>query len=174
MGALLSDAVLQTAMNYRNVVVPRVHRVLIRFPEAVTTIAFRDVLTRVGAADVLNWSHPEKPRRLLGLTTFLVDNCVFTVTAFRMWLLEDINAKQLLSLRGVGPKTIDYMKKLCGIDAIAVDRHLRMFALRAGVPDASYHILQQIVEHAASLLSVSYSELDRLIWVSESAPARSR
>lgn len=168
MGAVLADAVLQAGLNYHNVVLPRVNALLNRFPDAKTTIAFKDVLVRVGAAAVLGWSHPEKPRRLFDLTHFLVANCVYTTSAFRAWLLIESSSEQLSSIRGIGPKTIDYLKKLCGIDAIAVDRHIRTFVSRAGVPHADYILVRRIVERAARLLSISNSELDRVIWNYES------
>lgn len=168
MGALLADAVLQAGMNYRTVVAPRVNRVLERFPHAATTPTFRDVLAHVGPASVLQWSNPEKPLRLLLLTNFLFDNCVFTTTAFQTWLLVDTNCAHLAGVRGIGPKTLDYLKCLCGIDAVAVDRHIRKFVAKAGVQVREYATVQKVIEQAADLMQISRSELDRIIWSSES------
>jgi hypothetical protein len=171
MGALLVDAVLQAGLNYRTVVVPRVNRVLQQFPNAVTTLAFKDVLDQSGAANVLQWAHPEKPRRLCELTVFLIDNAVFTTTAFRAWLLTDTSSTHLA---GIGPKTIDYLKMLCGIDSIAVDRHIQTFVSRAGVRCSDYDVVKQIVERAADVLGVARSELDRAIWDYESNNSATR
>lgn len=171
MGALLTDSILQAGVNYQNVVAPRVSSVLQRFPYAITTFTFREILLSYGACNVLRWTHPEKPRRLLELTTFLVRNCVFTKSAFNIWLSEESNVAQLGQLSGIGPKTIDYLRKLCGIDAIAVDRHIRTFVSRAGVPNADYEMVRKIVEQAADLLDKPRSALDRAIWRFESGSA---
>jgi hypothetical protein len=168
MGALLVDAILQAGLNYRIVVAPRVESVLSRFPEARTTVAFRRVLLRHSPAGVLQWHHHEKPRRLWELTTHLVENCVFTKNALTTWLTHHSNLTGLTSIPGIGPKTVDYMKQLCGIDAIAVDRHIRRFVTRAGVSTTSYSATKLIVEHAADLLEVPRSVLDRAIWEFES------
>lgn len=167
-GALLTDAVLQAGVNYRTVVAPRVNRVLERFPNATTTPKFRELLIQVGPAHVLQWSDSEKPRRLLLLTNFLYDNCVFTTTAFQTWLLIESNCAEIKRVRGIGPKTLDYLKCLCGIDAVAVDRHIRNFAARAGVYVRDYEVVQRVVEEAADLMQISRSQLDRIIWSSES------
>ena len=168
MGALMADAVLQAGLNYRTVVAPRVRNLLQRFPYATSIPTFRSVLLEVGSANVLHWSHPEKPLRLLLLTNFLYDNCVFTSTAFRTWLLIDANCAALAGVRGIGPKTLDYLKCLCGIDTVAVDRHLMRFIAKAGVQSPGYSSVQEILERAAGMMEISKTELDRMIWLSES------
>ena len=59
MGATLTDAVLQSGLNYRTVVYPRVRSVMERFPSATSTASFWTVLETHTPATVLNWSHPE-------------------------------------------------------------------------------------------------------------------
>lgn len=168
MGALLADAVLQAGLNYRTVVAPRVNNLLERFPHATTTPVFRDLLMEFGPAHVLRWSDSEKPRRLLLLTDFLFDNCVFTTTAFHAWLLDDSNRAKLATVRGIGPKSLDYLRYLCGIDVVAVDRHIRNFVAKAGVQADDYQVVQRVVERAADLLRIPRSQLDQIIWSSES------
>jgi endonuclease III len=67
-------------------------------------------------------------------------------------------------VRGVGPKTVDYMACLVGVDCIAVDRHIRGFAELAGLEDDSYDYLREVFGFAADLLSISRREFDASIW----------
>ncbi len=169
MGAVLVDTVLQAGINYRTVVLPRVRDVFRRFPAAITTPAFYDVLILHGAEEVLQWRHPTKPIRLWELTTFLLENCIYTTNALRAWLTVDTSADKLRLLPGIGPKTVDYLKKLSGSDSVAVDRHIRAFVLRAGVPFLGYDETRRVVEAAADLLCIPRAALDQAIWRYESS-----
>jgi hypothetical protein len=72
--------------------------------------------------------------------------------------------EKLRSIRGIGPKTVDYLCGLLGLDFIAVDRHIRTFASDAGVTVADYEFLQIVVSYAADLLGVSRRHFDASIW----------
>jgi hypothetical protein len=174
MGATITDSILQAGVNYRTVVEPRVRQVLRRYPEAKTSGAFLAVIERHGADCVLNWRHPEKPRRLYELTTFLVNLNLETEQALQGWLLDPYNCEQLLQLKGIGPKTIDYLKRFVGISTIAVDRHVRRFLNFAGVQRDAYDEIQQVVAFAADLLRVSRSNFDHAIWSYSSEMTRTQ
>lgn len=67
-------------------------------------------------------------------------------------------------VKGIGPKTVDYMACLVGVDCIAVDRHIRGFAECVGLEDDSYGYLREVFSFAADLLSVSRRDFDSNIW----------
>lgn len=165
MGATITDAVLQSGLNYRTVVEPRVRCVLHQYPNAKTSSAFLGVMEEVGANRVLNWRHPEKPRRAHELTSFFVRMNVESEESLAWWLLDSNNCRQLTGLKGIGLKTVDYLKCFAGIPAIAVDRHVRRFLHSAGVRRDRYQDVQTAVAYAADLLRVPRSSLDHAIWI---------
>jgi hypothetical protein len=165
MGATITDSILQAGVNYRTVVEPRVKHVLREYPVAKTSPSFLDVIDQHGVDFVLNWRHPEKPRRVRDLTIFFVKLNVETEADLKYWLLDSDNCQRLLDLKGIGPKTVDYMKRLVGISTIAVDRHMRRFINLAGVKREAYDEIQIVVAFAADLLKISRSNLDSAIWL---------
>jgi endonuclease III len=87
--------------------------------------------------------------------------------------LSEQNLSELQSLSGVGPKTTDYLRKLVGIDEMAVDRHLKRFVARTGAFDGDdYTEIKNILKESAFTLKVSYATLDRAIWQYESSNAK--
>jgi hypothetical protein len=164
MGATLTDAILQSGLNYRTVVYPRVRDIIRRFPEATSTASFWNVLESHTPARVLNWSHPEKLRRLLELASLLLDRQIETETDLRNWLLKPKNAELLLTIKGVGPKTRDYLKLLVGIPTVAIDRHIRKFVQMAGLQVHEYEDVKCLILKSAEILEVDASALDHSIW----------
>lgn len=164
MGGTLTDAILQCGLNYRTVVYPRVASVIRRFPTASLTTSFWNVLHLYSPADVLSWSHPEKPRRLLDLTRLLVENDVQTEKDLSCWIDMPTNANTVLSIKGIGPKTLDYLKLLVGVQTIAVDRHIRTFVALAGLQVEKYEEIRQVVLDSALMLNINAASLDHSIW----------
>lgn len=164
MGATICDSILQAGLNYRTVVAPRIRRLLGRWPSAQTTSAFRRMTNRFDLCEAISWQHPEKPRRILELADFCVGERLETEECLRCWLEDDRNADVLLGIRGVGPKTVDYIKTLVGLPAVAVDRHLRTFVSWAGLDLTSYDEIQLTVVQAADMLGVHRGSLDHAIW----------
>ena len=171
MGATITDAVLQSGLCYETVVRPRVQHVMSAFPEANTTSAFLDLVRERGGAEVVQWSHPEKLRRMEGVAELFISEGVETEADLRDWLCGEgpdcaANAAKLAAVRGVGPKTIDYLKILCGEEeTAAVDVHLLRFLEQAGVRAQDYESARTTITQAAGLLGVSVACLDHSIWM---------
>lgn len=164
MGAILVDAVFQAGLNYRTVVLPRVRAVVAAFPALATLGDLEAALDDPRFHTALNWRHPEKPGRLRELTQFLRVQGLETIGDIQVWLGGSANRGLLLSVRGVGPKTVDYLSRLLGIDTIAVDRHARRLLRQAGILSRSYAEAKRIIEFAADLLRISRWSFDKLIW----------
>ena len=173
MGAIIADAVLQAGLNYRTVVAPRVKRILNDYPDAATTLGFLETIDRFGCDVILRWNHPEKPRRVQSLALLLENEQVETKDQLRDWLKNDVNSEKLRAIPGIGPKTIDYLKNLSGLSAIAIDRHIRRLAFEAGIIITDYRTLRKVVEFTADLLDVPQNDLDHSIWLYMSKPSRS-
>lgn len=163
-GAILTDSILQAGLNYESVVKPRVMKLLRTYPEAATTPGFNDLLLLHGTKQVLEWQHDEKPRRVEELTKFLLHSGVYTKMTLQNWLESQENCNQLLALKGIGQKTVDYMKNLAGIQTIAIDRHARTLVRAAGLSIQGYQEIQNTLKETAHLLQISACSLDRSIW----------
>lgn len=168
MGALLTDTVLQAGLNYKTVVLPRVQSVLARYPCHYRTSDVMEIVRGGEASAFLTWTHGEKLARFEGLATFLHASSVETVSDLGKRLGDDRFVASVLALKGIGNKTVDYMGCLAGLDAVAVDRHIRTFARRAGVLDDDYHFLRAVFCSAADLLGVSRRAFDAWVWDRES------
>lgn len=164
MGAVLADSILQAGLNYMTVVRPRISSILSMFPHAATITILIEVIEKEGSAKFLQWRHSEKVSRFNELVAFIGEAGIETTNHLSEVLHDDGFRKDLRRVRGVGPKTVDYMSCLVGVDCIAVDRHIRGFADFAGLEDASYDYLREVFSFAADLLSISRRDFDACIW----------
>lgn len=169
MGALLADSVLQAGLNYNSVVRPRITAILAHYPNQSRTSQLLDLVQRGETATFLNWTHTEKVSRFDALVTFLSDCSVEHIDDLKECLLDRAFVVSLRDVRGIGPKTVDYMGCLVGLDSVAVDRHVRTFAKRVGVMEDDYDFLKTVFCYAADLLAVSRREFDAWVWQRESA-----
>jgi hypothetical protein len=156
--------VLQAGLNYRWVVLPRVERVKRLYPEAHVVSEFRLLLDRIGPKEVLQWNHPEKPRRLRSLTDLLHGEGIETISDILAWLETEEGRARLLEVRGVGPKTVDYLGILVGGERVAVDRHLIRFLQTIGFAFDGYQATRKVVVETSRLLKVRPQDLDHAIW----------
>lgn len=143
---------------------PRIAFILNTFPHAATVNVLIDVINTEGSPKFLQWKHGEKISRFDSLVAFVAEAEIQTTCELGKALLDDSFREGIRRVRGVGPKTVDYMACLVGVDSIAVDRHIRGFAEFAGLEDASYDYLHEVFSFAADLLSISRREFDASIW----------
>ncbi len=174
MGAIICDTILQAGLNYKTVVAPRVQNVLHRWPSAWRTTGFTKMMKRNGVHEILHWRDDEKPNRIRALTGLLISHGVDTESDLRSWLTDESNVALLRTLRGVGPKSADYIKSLVGVPAVAVDRHVRTFVGWAGIVTNEYYQIRETVCKAAELLGYGHCELDHAIWSYVSTNEQSR
>ena len=164
MGALFTDLVLQSGLNYAQVVRPRVLRVLNEYPEASTVNSFNNLIKDKGLIEILNWKHPVKINRMVNLVEFSLKNNIDTCIDFKDYLSEKVNHEHFLELNGIGPKTLDYTLKLLSFDTIAVDRHIKSFLKKSGLNISEYQATKHIVEFAADYMNVNRATIDYSIW----------
>jgi hypothetical protein len=163
-GAALADAVLQSGLNYRTVVRPRVDRIQTTYPEAALLPGVRAIVEQGRTNEFLDWRHPAKITRFIHVVSLLDADGVECAGGLRQWLEGRRARNRLLGLHGIGPKTYDYLCCLVGMDCIAVDRHVKTFANEAGVPICDYEELRVIVSYAADLLGLPRRDFDAWIW----------
>ncbi|MBI5590751.1 MAG: hypothetical protein HY881_09735 [Deltaproteobacteria bacterium] len=172
LGAVLADSVLQAGLNYTTVVRPRVLSILQAHPSRHSISLLVSLIKDGGTGAFLNWRHHEKVSRFEALVVFLQRWGVEDVQDLRAGLSSDEFCYAIQSVRGIGPKTVDYMACLVGIESIAVDRHVRTFAKAVGVENDDYHFLRASFCCAADLLSLSRREFDAWLWRRAAAPAQ--
>lgn len=163
-GALYTDVILQAGLNYRNVVKPRVDYVLKNYPSAKTVSSFSQLSNDIGFEKVLNWKHPEKISRMRKLIEFSFENLIETCDDLYRFLDDFENHLKITEIKGIGPKTLDYMMKLLNFDTVAVDRHIYSFLELAGIEGSDYTSTKMTVEYAADLMCMSRKSMDSSIW----------
>jgi endonuclease III len=100
------------------------------------------------------------------LTDFLAAHKIETEDQLRAWLAAPEHEQALFALKGVGLKTVNYLKLLAGIPkSVAVDTHVRAFLAAAGIRPVDDRETGHIVAEAARLLGTSAAQLDASIWV---------
>lgn len=164
MGAILADSVLQAGLNYMTVVRPRVLNILQKYPNTDTISLLLKLIRNKQTGEFLNWQHHEKVTRFENLVVFLKDWGIEDAQDLRANLKGAHFCSQVQAVNGVGPKTVDYMACLIGIDSIAVDRHVRTFAKTVGIDNSDYHFLRRSFCCAADLLEMPRREFDSWLW----------
>lgn len=164
LGAVLADSVLQAGLNYATVVRPRVLAILRTYSSHDTVSSLLELIKEQRTGEFLSWRHHEKVTRFETLVVFLKEWGVEDVHDLRSNLALEEFCEAIQTLNGIGPKTVDYMACLVGIDSIAVDRHVRTFAKSVGVENDDYHFLRKSFCCAADLLELPRREFDAWLW----------
>ena len=160
----MADAILQAGLNYRTVVYPRVLAIIEAYPAASSLRGVNAIIHAGRLPDFLLWSHPTKLRRFRALAFYFAQHQVETSGILRDRIEERCFRNGLLEIPGIGPKTVDYLACLVGMDAIAVDRHIRSFAREAGLLIRDYDTLRLVFCYAADFLGMSRRDFDSWVW----------
>ena len=163
-GAVIIDSVLQAGLNYKTVVYPRVTKVIEQFETFDTTETFTELISMLGIENIINFNNTRKNRLIVDLLEFFKFENISNVSDLHVWLKSKGNSDKLLDFNGVGYKTLDYMKKLVGIDSLPVDRHISLFLELAGIKMKKYDDIQNVYKEAASRLKINLLSLDYTIW----------
>ncbi|MGV8058284.1 MAG: hypothetical protein AB2L12_09725 [Smithellaceae bacterium] len=163
-GATVADAILQANMRYATHVKPRVNRILATYPEARTTTAILRLLEGIRATEFLSWRGEDRAERFCRVLRLFASENIETEPELSTWLLDNANLPKLRSIKGIGPKTVDYFKILVGVSTSAIDRHLLNFLALAGLTPCGYNEAQAIVNDTADILSVDRAYFDHSIW----------
>lgn len=165
MGATITDAILQAGLNYNNVVYPRVKKLLFQFPQYRTSCDFIILFQTIPLDKLIEWKNERKLNSIIELSWFFQEKDIQNEDQLSVWLESEDNISLLKNIKGIGPKTIDYLKMLSGNQAIAIDRHLFSFLRLAGVVVNSYEEASTIYKEAAKKLKLTEHEIDRKIWL---------
>ena len=164
MGATIADAILQAGINYEAVVRPRIRRILTVYPDATSTSAFWQLLQDKGAKAVLDWKDDEKPNRVLRLMEFLLNEGIEDENDLSRWWGDESNKKRLLEIKGIGPKTVDYIGILVGRQTAAPDINLYKLLKECGINTSGYEETQLVFNCCADVLGVEPALFDHSVW----------
>ena len=163
MSLLLIDAVLQAGMRYETVQ-GRVSKFADENPKVQTVGQFKALIRKKPLGKILSWTGP-KVETLKRLINLLAGEKIDNVGQFRRWVVCGDNRKKLLNTKGVGKKTVDYLRLLVGDDGVAaIDTHLEAFLREAGVETRGYDDAWEIVKCAAQKLKMKVADYDASIW----------
>lgn len=165
MGAIVADAVLQARNKYKATVKPRVDKILAKYPHACTTSSVLDVLQSTEATEFLHWKGADRAERFHQVIKLFETEGVEVESDLQEWLSEDANLPKLRDIKGIGPKTVDYLKILAGISTSAIDRHLINFLGLAGLTYKTYTDAQSVINATAVNLGVDPACFDHSIWL---------
>ncbi|MFB6528786.1 hypothetical protein [Streptomyces sp. NPDC056399] len=164
MGAVICDVSFQPRCNYKTTLKPRLVRLQANWPDARTVRGFQARIAREDLALAMNFHHARKVATAHGIAGLLAAHGVDTHDDLRTWLDLQAHRAALRTVKGVGPKSLDYIGNLVGRSQIAVDVHLRTFAADAGVPALPYEQLRTVYEEAAALLGHDRGGLEHAVW----------
>ncbi|MGW6983206.1 hypothetical protein ACWGE1_27855 [Streptomyces sp. NPDC054932] len=164
MGAVICDASFQARTRYGSTLRPRLLRLQEQWPDAATVRGFRARLATEDLAVAMNFHSPGKVAKAHAIADLLAAHGIDTREDLRAWLDEGTSRAALRAVRGVGPKSVDYLGNLVGRSQVAVDVHLRGFAVDAGLTDLRYERLRAAYEEAAELLGHERSGLEHAVW----------
>lgn len=165
-GAVILDCVLQAGLNYKNVVEPRIKKYIVEFDDKKTLADFKSIVRGHDLSELINFKNQEKIERVSRIIDFFEWENLNTVEDLRVWLGSELNSLRFKTVKGVGPKTADYIKMLVGIQGVAIDVNLIRFLNMAGVNlgAGDYYEAKEVIEKAAKLLNLEPSVLDYSIW----------
>ena len=167
MGATVADAVLQANMRYKTHVEPRVEKIRYYYPGATTTSAVLAQLEKMPTTVFLDWKGKDRADRFDAIIHLFKSENIETEDDLKLIFAADHNdnfKQKLLSLRGIGPKTVDYFKILIGIPTSAIDRHLLNFLEEADIHVSNYNEAQEIIDGTADHLQTDRAIFDHSIW----------
>ncbi|MFJ8091773.1 hypothetical protein [Streptomyces griseofuscus] len=164
MGAVICDVSFQPRCNYERTLRPRLLHLQLSWPDARTVGGFQRRLATEDLAVAMKFNHAQKVATAHAITDLLAAHGVDTREDLHAWLDHQANRAALRTVKGVGSKSIDYIGNLVGRSHVAVDVHLRAFAVDAGVLDLPYDQLRAVYEEAAALLGHDKGGLEHAIW----------
>ncbi|MFD5469490.1 hypothetical protein [Streptomyces sp. NPDC127105] len=164
MGAVICDASFHARRKYKSIIRPRLLQLQSAWPDAVTVRGFQARLATEDLGVAMNFKSPSRVATAHAITDLLVARGVDTRDDLRAWLDHQDNRAALRAVKGVGPKSVDYIGNLVGRSQVAVDVHLRAFAADAGIAGLRYEELRTIYEETAAILGHEPGALEHAVW----------
>jgi 3-methyladenine DNA glycosylase/8-oxoguanine DNA glycosylase len=108
-GAIITDAVFQAGLNYDNVVLPKVKNIFENYNEFKTVSLFLELLKSKSPENIFQNKNKAKSKTAIEVLEMFKLNQLETTDQIKAWIRKDENIPSLMTIKGVGPKTIDYL-----------------------------------------------------------------
>lgn len=173
MGGLIVDSALQRQNKYAATVAPRVRDLIAAWPDADTTTGFRrrlDTEGLDGLGKIIRWSKPRRLEQIRSTAELFHQKDIDTVPMLSEKLTggspdRDQLRRDLDRIKYIGPKTLDYIDILAGLnDSAAIDSRIEKAATRAGISNLRYSHLEAVLRQAAGLRDWRVGDLDAVLW----------
>ncbi|MFE3559566.1 hypothetical protein ACFXKW_32630 [Streptomyces sp. NPDC059193] len=164
MGAVICDASFHSQRKYEKTIRPRLIHLQKAWPDAATVRGFRARIAVEDLSVAMDFNSPGRVATAHAMADLFAAGGVDTPDDLHAWLGHQDNRAALRIVKGVGPKTVDYIGNLVGRSQVAVDVHLRRFAAEAGLPDIGYEQLRAVYEEAAEVLGHDRAGLEHAVW----------
>lgn len=170
---LLLDATLSINRQYNRFVVPRLNYFKLHYPDINTLTKLDLLIGEKGILDfsaVWNYNHPKRVEILSDLTSFFLafknqTQVEDDIASMQKWAQEvDINKVGALPVSGIGFATMQYIRKLLGVDTVKPDVHIKRAILEGTGIKLPEKKAVLFIEAAAKTLGKSATELDHAIW----------
>ncbi len=161
-GATIADAVLQA--NGATYVKSHVSRILINYPQARTTTSILALMEVIDATEYLSWDGLERANCFHRVLQLFAEEEIESESDLNRWLSDDASLWKLRSVRGVGPKVVDYLRLLVGASSSDIDRYLLNFIELAGVSPCCDEEAMAVLDAASVSLSIKRASFDYSVW----------
>ncbi|MEU9144009.1 hypothetical protein [Streptomyces sp. NPDC048349] len=164
MGAVICDTSFHAQRKYEATIRPRLRTLQLLWPDAATVSGFQARIAAEDLALAMDYNSPARVATAHAITNLLAARGVDTREDLHAWLGDQDNRAALRKVKGVGPKSVDYIGNLVGRSQVAVDVHLRRFAAEAGISVLGYEQLRALYEEAAEHLGHDRAGLEHAVW----------
>jgi hypothetical protein len=164
--ALLADVSLQAAVNHARIVAPRITWILTRYPSCIQTHDLVTILRTVSTEEFLQWRGTEKVQRFEDLVKLVASRGIADVPELARWVETTCARTAVLAINGIGQKTFDYLRLLCGNVTFPIDRHIIRFLKIAGIDirRCGYDRAQQLLSESCNKLSLEPFSVEKGLW----------
>jgi endonuclease III len=116
--------------------------------------------------ELLQWRGVEKIERFRRLLELLVEYHIGSVDDLCFWSATSTGRCELLQVKGIGNKTYDYLRMLCGQITFPIDRHIIRFLQMADVDIRSYgyETSQRLLFDSCGRLGADPGVIERGLW----------
>lgn len=159
---VLVDSILQQGMNYNNFVKPRVTKLK---QNTLLLNQFKNIDSNKEVIEyILQTKNNRKILALKEIIMILHNKSIYTFKEFFLWIKLKVNQNLLLSINGIGDKTLDYLLNLVGYDSMPIDRHVYNFLHICGYKTNKYEYASEIFENISKHYGFNKSTLDKEVW----------
>lgn len=164
MGMTLVAVLYAPHMRYETVL-GRAMRLRDDHPDAVTTGQFARTIQELGLPHLVDINNPQARDAVVEVIDILHEAVLETEVDVRESLEDFAHRERLRQVKGIGPKTGEFLRVRCGeSEAVAVDMWMVRMLRQAGIHLTRFWEQHEVISRAAYMLGVTPATLGESIW----------